>query len=165
MAIIKHANPCGVATGATLTDAYKRALACDPTSAFGGIVALNSALDAATAAEILEVFTEVVIAPEASDEAVALFRAKKNVRLLVTGGLPDTNKQGAVFRSVAGGFLMQTRDVSRLTAADLKIVTKRSPIEAEVTDMLFAFTIASTSNPTRSSSPKAVRRSASAPVR
>jgi phosphoribosylaminoimidazolecarboxamide formyltransferase/IMP cyclohydrolase len=142
VAIIKHANPCGVAVGGTLTAAYKRALACDPTSAFGGIVAMNRALDAETAAEILEVFTEVVIAPEASDEAVALFKAKKNVRLLVTGGLPDPHKQGGVFRSVGGGFLMQTRDIARITAADLKIVTRRQPTEAEVADMLFAFVIA-----------------------
>jgi phosphoribosylaminoimidazolecarboxamide formyltransferase/IMP cyclohydrolase len=142
VAIIKHANPCGVAVGGTLTDAYKRALACDPTSAFGGIVAMNRTLDAATAAQILEVFTEVVIAPDATDEAVALFKAKRNVRLLVTGGLPDPQKQGGVFRSVAGGFLMQTRDIARITAADLKIVTRRQPTEAEVADMLFAFIIA-----------------------
>src|SRR5205085_5565832 len=89
VAIIKHANPCGLATGATMLEAYQRALACDPTSAFGGIVAVNSRLDAATAAQVLEIFTEVVIAPEVDDDAVALFRKKKNVRLLVTGGLPD----------------------------------------------------------------------------
>jgi phosphoribosylaminoimidazolecarboxamide formyltransferase/IMP cyclohydrolase len=142
VAIIKHANPCGVAVGGTLTTAYKRALACDPTSAFGGIVALNRTLDAETATEILKVFTEVVIAPDASDEAVALFKAKKNVRLLVTGGLPDPHKQGGVFRSVAGGFLMQTRDTARITAADLNIVTRRQPTDAEVADMLFAFVIA-----------------------
>ena len=142
VAIIKHANPCGVAVGASQLEAYRRALACDPTSAFGGIVALNRPLDAETAAEILEVFTEVVIAPDASAEAVALFKAKKNVRLLVTGGLPDPVKRGGVFRSVAGGFLMQTRDTSRLTHADLKIVTRRQPTDAEVADMLFAFTIA-----------------------
>ena len=142
VAIIKHANPCGVAVGQTLKDAYKRALACDPTSAFGGIVALNRTLDAETAAEVLEVFTEVVIAPEADPEAVALFKARKNVRLLVTGGLPDPHKPGGTFRSVAGGFLMQTRDTSRITPADLKIVTTRQPTEAEVADMLFAFVIA-----------------------
>jgi phosphoribosylaminoimidazolecarboxamide formyltransferase/IMP cyclohydrolase len=141
VAIIKHANPCGVAVDETLEAAYRRALACDPTSAFGGIVAMNRTLDAATAAEILKVFTEVVIAPDADADAVKLFEAKKNVRLLLTGALPDPRKQGGVFRSVAGGFLMQTRDTSRITAADLKIVTKRQPTEAEVADMLFAFTI------------------------
>jgi phosphoribosylaminoimidazolecarboxamide formyltransferase/IMP cyclohydrolase len=142
VAIIKHANPCGVATGSTLVEAYARALACDPTSAFGGIVALNRRLDAATAEEILKVFTEVVIAPEADEDAVALFAAKKNVRLLTTGGLPDPAALGDTFRSVAGGFLVQSRDAARLTPADLKVVTKRAPTEAEVRDMLFAFTIA-----------------------
>ena len=115
VAIIKHANPCGVALDANPVAAYKRALECDPTSAFGGIVALNRTLDAETATEILKVFTEVVIAPDATPEAVALFAAKKNVRLLVTGGLPNPLEQGGVFRSVAGGFLMQTRDISRIT--------------------------------------------------
>ncbi len=141
-AIIKHANPCGVATGASLLEAYERALACDPTSAFGGIVALNSRLDAATATKVLEIFTEVVIAPDADEDAVALFRKKKNVRLLVTGGLPDPQEAGDTFRSVSGGFLVQSRDTARLTPADLKVVTKRAPTEAEVRDMLFAFTIA-----------------------
>jgi phosphoribosylaminoimidazolecarboxamide formyltransferase/IMP cyclohydrolase len=141
-AIIKHANPCGVATGGTLAEAYERALACDPTSAFGGIVALNSKLDAATAAKVLEIFTEVVIAPDADPEAVELFRKKKNVRLLTTGGLPDPHAPGDVFRSVAGGFLIQSRDTANLTAADLKVVTKRAPTDEEVRDMLFAFTIA-----------------------
>jgi phosphoribosylaminoimidazolecarboxamide formyltransferase/IMP cyclohydrolase len=141
-AIIKHANPCGVATGATLLEAYERALACDPTSAFGGIVALNNRLDAATAAKALEIFTEVVIAPDADEDAVVLFRKKKNVRLLVTGGLPDPMEPGEVFRSVSGGFLLQSRDTARLTSADLKVVTKRAPTEAEIRDMLFAFTVA-----------------------
>ena len=141
-AIIKHANPCGLAAGATMLEAYQRALACDPTSAFGGVVALNGRLDAATAAQLLEIFTEVVIAPEADEDAVALFRKKKNVRLLVTGGLPDPSAAGRTFKSVSGGFLTQTRDTSRLTPADLKVVTKRAPTEAEVRDMLFAFTVA-----------------------
>lgn len=141
-AIIKHANPCGVATGASLAEAYERALACDPTSAFGGIVALNTRLDAATAARALEIFTEVVIAPDADADAVALFRKKKNVRLLVTGGLPDPTAPGRTFRSVSGGFLTQSRDTARLAAADLKVVTKRAPTDEEVRDMLFAFTIA-----------------------
>jgi phosphoribosylaminoimidazolecarboxamide formyltransferase/IMP cyclohydrolase len=141
-AIIKHANPCGLATGATMLEAYQRALACDPTSAFGGIVALNGRLDAATAAQLLEVFTEVVIAPAADDDAVALFRKKKNVRLLVTGGLPDPSVPGRTFKSVSGGFLTQTRDTAHLTPADLRVVTRRAPTEEEVADMLFAFTVA-----------------------
>ena len=141
-AIIKHANPCGLATGATMLEAYQRALACDPTSAFGGIVALNGRLDAATAARLLETFTEVVIAPAADDDAVTLFRKKKNVRLLVTGGLPDPTTPGRTFKSVTGGFLTQTRDTARLTPADLKVVTKRAPTDEELRDMLFAFTIA-----------------------
>ena len=141
-AIIKHANPCGLATGATMLEAYQRALACDPTSAFGGIVALNGRLDAATAAQLLEVFTEVVIAPAVDDDAVALFRKKKNVRLLVTGGLPDPSAPGRTFKSVSGGFLTQTRDTAHLTPADLKVVTRRAPTEEEVADMLFAFTVA-----------------------
>ena len=141
-AIIKHANPCGVATGATMVEAYERALACDPTSAFGGIVALNQRLDAATATEILKLLTEVVIAPEADADAVALFASKKNVRLLTTGGLPDPLAPGLTFKSVAGGFLVQGRDDARLTPADLKVVTKRAPTDEEVRDMLFAFTIA-----------------------
>ncbi len=141
VAIIKHANPCGVATAADSAEAYRRALACDPTSAFGGIVALNRTLDAETAREILKVFTEVVIAPDADAEALALFEARRNVRLLLTGALPDPRKAGAVFRSVAAGFLMQTRDTAHITPADLTVTTRRSPTESEVRDMLFAFTI------------------------
>jgi len=141
-AIIKHANPCGVATGKTMVEAYERALACDPTSAFGGIIALNGKLDAATATEILKLLTEVVIAPEADADAVELFRKKKNVRLLTTGGLPDPLAKGLTFKSVAGGFLIQGRDDARMAPADLKVVTKRAPTDEEVRDMLFAFTIA-----------------------
>ena len=141
-AIIKHANPCGVATGATLAEAYGRALACDPTSAFGGIIALNQPLDFATATEVLKLFTEVVIAPGADEDAVALFKAKKNVRLLVTGGMPDPLAEGWNFKSVSGGFLVQSRDTAHLAPIDLKVVTKRTPTDTEVRDMLFAFTIA-----------------------
>jgi phosphoribosylaminoimidazolecarboxamide formyltransferase/IMP cyclohydrolase len=141
-AIIKHANPCGVATGKTMVDAYERALACDPVSAFGGIIALNGRLDAPTATEILKLLTEVVIAPEADDDAVALFAKKKNVRLLTTGGMPDPLAPGVTFKSVAGGFLVQGRDDARLTPADLTVVTKRAPTDEEIRDMLFAFTIA-----------------------
>ena len=142
VAIIKHANPCGVALDDTLEAAYRRALQCDPVSAFGGIVALNRRLDAVSARLICETFTEVVIAPEADDEAVAIFAAKKNLRLLVTGGLPNARAGGEVFRSVAGGFLVQSRDTARITAADLKIVTQRQPTPTELDDMLFAFTVA-----------------------
>jgi phosphoribosylaminoimidazolecarboxamide formyltransferase/IMP cyclohydrolase len=123
-------------------EAYRRALACDPTSAFGGIVALNRTLDAETAEEILKVFTEVVITPVADEAAVKLFEARRNVRLLLAGALPDPRKAGATFRSVAGGFLMQTRDTSHIVATDLTFVTRRQPTETEVKDMLFAFTVA-----------------------
>ena len=142
VAIIKHANPCGVATGGDLRQAYLRALECDPVSAFGGIIAVNRALDGAAAEEIAKLFTEVVIAPEADADAIAIFAKKKNLRLLVTGALPDPAAAGETFRSVAGGFLVQGRDGARLTAADLKIVTQRQPTAQEVEDMLFAFTIA-----------------------
>ena len=142
VAIIKHANPCGVALGRDLEQAYQRALQCDPVSAFGGIVAVNRRLDAAAARAMVEIFTEVVICPEADDEAVEVFAGKKNLRLLVTGALPDPRARGETFRSVAGGFLVQTRDDAHVTEADLKIVTRRAPTEQEVRDMLFAFTIA-----------------------
>ncbi len=139
--IVKHANPCGVATGGDLLSAYQRALECDPVSAFGGIVAVNRKLDKAAAEAIVETFTEVVIAPDADDDAVAVFAGKKNLRLLVTGALPDAHAPGEVFRSVAGGFLVQSRDTSLIKPADLKIVTKRAPTDEEVRDMLFAFTV------------------------
>jgi len=142
VAIIKHANPCGVALGPDLKSAYERALQCDPVSAFGGIVAVNRKLDRAAAEEMVKIFTEVVIAPDADDAAIAVFEAKKNLRLLLSGALPDPLAQGEVFRSVAGGFLVQSRDNARITAADLKIVTRRQPTAREVEDMLFAFTIA-----------------------
>ena len=139
--IVKHANPCGVATGGDLLSAYQRALECDPVSAFGGIVAVNRRLDRAAAEAIVETFTEVVIAPDADEDAIAVFAGKKNLRLLVTGALPDAHAPGEVFRSVAGGFLVQSRDTSLIKPADLKIVTKRAPTEEEVRDMLFAFTV------------------------
>jgi phosphoribosylaminoimidazolecarboxamide formyltransferase/IMP cyclohydrolase len=139
--IVKHANPCGVATGGDLLAAYQRALECDPVSAFGGIVAVNRKLDRKAAEAIVETFTEVVIAPDADDDAIAVFAGKKNLRLLVTGALPDAHAAGEVFRSVAGGFLVQSRDTSLIKPSDLKIVTKRAPTDAEVRDMLFAFTV------------------------
>ncbi len=142
VAIIKHANPCGVALDEDLKSAYLRALECDPVSAFGGIVAVNRRLDAAAATEIVKIFTEVVIAPEADDDAIAVFRRRKDLRLLLTGSLPDATAGGETFKSVAGGFLVQSRDDARLTAQDLKIVTQRQPTDDELRDMLFAFTVA-----------------------
>jgi phosphoribosylaminoimidazolecarboxamide formyltransferase/IMP cyclohydrolase len=141
-AIIKHANPCGVATGGTLREAYLKALACDSTSAFGGIIALNSSLDGETAAEIVKLFTEVIIAPDASDEAKAILAAKPNLRLLVTGGLPDPRSAGLTMRTVSGGLLVQTRDNVMVEDLDLKIVTKRAPTARELADMKFAFKVA-----------------------
>ena len=142
VAIIKHANPCGVATGTSLADAYRKALACDPTSAFGGIIALNQAIDAEAAGEITKIFTEVVIAPGATDEAKAIFASKKNLRLLLTGGLADSRAAGLNFKSVAGGFLVQSRDASNADDLELKVVTKRAPTEAELQDLRFAFKVA-----------------------
>ena len=141
-AIIKHANPCGVATGGTLTEAYLKALACDSTSAFGGIIALNRLLDGATASEIVKLFTEVIIAPEVSDEARAILSAKPNLRLLVTGGLPDPRTAGLTARTVSGGFLVQTRDNAMIEDLDLKVVTARTPSPQELADMKFAFKVA-----------------------
>jgi phosphoribosylaminoimidazolecarboxamide formyltransferase/IMP cyclohydrolase len=142
VAIIKHANPCGVAVGSSLAEAYARALQCDPVSAFGGVIAVSQTLDVATAKLITDIFTEVVIAPSADEEAIALFASKKNLRLLIADSLPNPDQGGEVFRSVAGGFLVQSRDTARITAAALKIVTKRQPTPTEIQDMLFAFTVA-----------------------
>ncbi len=140
--IIKHANPCGVATGATLAEAYERARRCDPVSAFGGIVSMNQTLDAETAKAVAEIFTEVVIAPAIAPDAAEIFAAKKNVRLLEAGGLPDPAEAGQTWRQVSGGYLIQDRDAGRLTRADLNVVTKRAPTEAELADMLFAWRVA-----------------------
>jgi phosphoribosylaminoimidazolecarboxamide formyltransferase/IMP cyclohydrolase len=142
VAIIKHANPCGVAIGADMKDAYLKALACDSTSAFGGIVALNRPLDGPTAEEIAKIFTEVVIAPGADEAAKAVFAAKKNLRLLITDGLPDPAAPGMTLRSIAGGYLLQSRDSGRILEADLKVVTKRAPTAQELADMIFAFRVA-----------------------
>jgi phosphoribosylaminoimidazolecarboxamide formyltransferase / IMP cyclohydrolase len=142
VAIIKHANPCGVAIASTLKEAYAKALACDPESAFGGVIALNRGLDADAAREIVEIFTEVIIAPDAGDEAKAIIAGKKkNLRLLLAGGLPDPKAPGLTFRSLSGGFLVQARDNS-VADADLKIVTNRTPTAAELADLIFAFTVA-----------------------
>jgi phosphoribosylaminoimidazolecarboxamide formyltransferase/IMP cyclohydrolase len=141
-AIIKHANPCGVATAPSLKEAYLRALACDSTSAFGGIIAVNQLLDAETAEEIVKLFTEVIIAPDVSDEAQAIIAAKKNLRLLVTGGLPDPRSRGLTAKTVSGGLLVQTRDNGMVEDIDLRVVTKRAPTPTELEDMKFAFKVA-----------------------
>jgi len=142
IAIIKHANPCGVARGASFAEAFARAFDCDRTSAFGGIVALNGTLDGDTARAISEIFTEVVIAPEASEEAKEVFAAKRNLRLLTTGGLPDPAAPRLAVRQVSGGWLVQDDDVGRVSALDLEVVTKKAPTDAQVADMLFAWTVA-----------------------
>ncbi len=140
--IVKHANPCGVATADTLVDAYKAALACDSVSAFGGIIALNRPLDAETAKAITDIFTEVVVAPGASDEAKAIFAAKKNLRLLICGDLPNPARPGLMLKTIAGGALVQSRDNGQVMQDALKVVTQRAPTEQELTDCLFAWTVA-----------------------
>jgi phosphoribosylaminoimidazolecarboxamide formyltransferase / IMP cyclohydrolase len=142
VAIIKHANPCGVAQGVSLRDAYIKALACDPTSAFGGIVAVNRMLDGEAASEIVKTFTEVIIAPQASDEAIAIIAAKKNLRLLVTGAMANPRDAGITAKTVSGGLLVQTRDNAVVDDFDLKVVTKRAPAAQELADMRFAFRVA-----------------------
>lgn len=140
-AIIKHANPCGVATGSTLLEAYKRALACDSVSAFGGIIALNQTLDAATAEEIIQLFTEVIIAPDVTEEAKAIVARKPNLRLLSAGGLPDARAAGITAKTVSGGLLVQSRDNGMVEDLELKVVTKRAPTAQELEDMKFAFKV------------------------
>ena len=140
--IVKHANPCGVAEGKSLLEAYKKALACDSTSAFGGIVALNRTLDADAARAITEIFTEVIIAPDSTEEAIAIVAAKKNLRLLLAGGLPDPRAGGLTVKSVAGGLLVQSRDNAVVDDMELKVVTKRAPSAAELNDLRFAFRVA-----------------------
>jgi len=142
VAIIKHANPCGVAEGETLGAAYLNALACDPVSAFGGIIAVNRELDAETAEEISRLFAEVIVAPSIAEAALAVLATKKNLRVLATGTLPDPTEPGLVVKTVAGGFLLQSRDTGRVTRDSLKLVTRRAPTETEISDMLFAFRVA-----------------------
>lgn len=142
VAIIKHANPCGVASASTAVEAYTRALACDSVSAFGGIVALNCPLDAAAAEEIAKIFTEVIVAPDADEDAIALLAKKKNLRLLLTGGLPVPDQAGVTVRSVAGGYLVQSRDTGTIRPGDLTVVTKLAPTPEQVDDLLFAFKVA-----------------------
>jgi phosphoribosylaminoimidazolecarboxamide formyltransferase/IMP cyclohydrolase len=140
--IVKHANPCGVAEGADLVSAYRKALACDSTSAYGGIVALNRTLDAETARAVTEIFTEVIIAPDATEEAIAIVAARRNLRLLLAGGLPDPRSAGLTAKTVAGGLLVQSRDNTVVDDIALKTVTKRAPTEAELRDLKFAFRVA-----------------------
>ena len=140
--IVKHANPCGVAQRSTLLDAWNEALHCDDVSAFGGIVAVNVPLDGATAQAICDIFTEVVVAPEADDAARTIFAGKKNLRLLVTGDLPDPRRGGLAVKPITGGLLVQSRDNGAISASDLKVVTKRAPTDAELRDCLFAWTVA-----------------------
>jgi phosphoribosylaminoimidazolecarboxamide formyltransferase/IMP cyclohydrolase len=142
VAIIKHANPCGVATGKTLIEAYRAAFLCDTVSAFGGIIAVNRPLDGPTAEAITEIFTEVVCAPDADEAAKAVFAKKKNLRLILTGDLPDPARGGMTLKSISGGVLIQTRDNGRVTPQDLKVVTTRAPSERELADCLFAWTVA-----------------------
>jgi phosphoribosylaminoimidazolecarboxamide formyltransferase/IMP cyclohydrolase len=142
VAIIKHANPCGVAEGESVCDAYAKALRCDPVSAFGGIVALNRTLDAEAAQRIVEIFTEVIIAPDATEEAIAIVAGKKNLRLLIAGGLPDPRTPGWSLRTVAGGFLAQARDSAVVDDMELKVVTRRAPSDRELADLAFAFRVA-----------------------
>ncbi len=139
--IVKHANPCGVASAATLAEAWEAALRCDPVSAFGGIVAVNRTLDAAAAERIAAIFSEVIVAPDADDAARAMLARKKNLRLLLTGALPDPAAPGLQLRSIAGGLLVQTRDAGRVTADALQVVTRRAPTAAELADLLFAFRV------------------------
>src|SRR6185503_11057789 len=140
--IVKHANPCGVATRGSLIEAWREALACDSVSAFGGIVATNRPLDVETAEAITQIFTEVVVAPDADDEAKTIFAKRRNLRLLLTGDLPDPRRPGQSLAVITGGLLVQDRDNGMATEAELKCVTKRQPTEQEIRDCLFAWTIA-----------------------
>lgn len=142
VAIIKHANPCGVATADTIMDAYNLALRCDPVSAFGGIIAMNRTLTADVAKRIIEVFSEVIIAPDVEAAALKVLEDKKNVRVLTTGGMPDLTEPRRMITCVAGGMLVQDKDIGALTPDDLKVVTEREPTEEELADMLFAFKVA-----------------------
>ncbi|PZO78295.1 MAG: bifunctional phosphoribosylaminoimidazolecarboxamide formyltransferase/inosine monophosphate cyclohydrolase [Mesorhizobium amorphae] len=140
--IVKHANPCGVAEGESLAQAYRRALACDPVSAFGGIVAFNRRIDAEAAHAVVEIFTEVIIAPDATEEALAVIAARKNLRLLLTGGLPDPRLGGRTLRTIAGGFLLQGRDAAVVDDLSCRVVTERAPDAREMADLRFAFRVA-----------------------
>ncbi len=140
--IVKHANPCGVATGASLAEAYEAAFACDTVSAFGGIIAVNRPIDESAAEAMTRIFTEVVIAPDADEAARAIFARKKNLRLLLTGELPDPARPGLILKSIAGGYLLQSRDNGSVGRDQLRVVTRRQPTERELADCLFAWTVA-----------------------
>jgi phosphoribosylaminoimidazolecarboxamide formyltransferase/IMP cyclohydrolase len=142
IAIIKHANPCGVACAPDLKSAYLRALACDPVSAFGGIIAANRVLDGAVAEEIAKIFSEVIIAPGFTPEALSVLGAKKNLRLVETGGMPAPATASLTVRTIAGALLVQSNDAKKTTAEDLKVVTRRAPTREEIADLLFAFKVA-----------------------
>jgi phosphoribosylaminoimidazolecarboxamide formyltransferase/IMP cyclohydrolase len=154
-----------VAEGSDLVSAYRKALACDSTSAFGGIIAMNRALDADTAREITKIFTEVIIAPDASEEAIAIIGARKNLAPAARGSLPDPRAPGLTAKTVAGGLLVQSRDNAVVDDMTFKVVTKRAPTDAEMRDLKFAFRVASTSSPTLSSTPRISPPSASARAR
>jgi phosphoribosylaminoimidazolecarboxamide formyltransferase/IMP cyclohydrolase len=139
--IVKHANPCGVATASSLAEAWALALKCDPVSAFGGIVACNRTLDEEAAEQIAAIFTEVIVAPDATEAAQKILSRKKNLRLLLTGTMPDPSAPGLMARTLSGGLLVQSRDNGRITASDLTVATQRAPTEAELADLLFAFTV------------------------
>ena len=141
VAIIKHANPCGVAVADNLHEAYQKALACDPVSAFGGVIAVNRPLDRVTAQAIADLFVEVIIAPRVDDGARDVLATKKNLRLLEAGATPDPAAPGLTFRQLAGGFLLQTRDSFKISATDLDLVTQRAPTDREQDDLLFAFAV------------------------
>ncbi|WP_203291054.1 bifunctional phosphoribosylaminoimidazolecarboxamide formyltransferase/IMP cyclohydrolase [Maricaulis parjimensis] len=139
--IVKHANPCGVAVHDSLAAAYEKAFAADPISAFGGIVAMNKTLDAETAGELVKIFTEVVVAPDADEDALAVLSGKSNLRVLLTGGMPDPNQAGWLTKTVAGGLLVQERDTAMIGLDELKVVTERAPTEAELADLMFAWKV------------------------
>ncbi len=141
VAIIKHANPCGVALGNTPFEAYQQALSCDPTSAFGGVIAFNCPIDKETAEAVVEIFSEVVIAPDADKHAQKMFNQKKNLRLLLTGAVPEREQKTTTIRSIAGGLLVQDRDQIHVDASMTKVVTERAPTPSELTDLLFAFKV------------------------
>lgn len=142
VAIIKHANPCGVAVGENTLEAYKRALACDPVSAFGGIIALNRPLTKDLAQEITKLFVEVIIAPDVEDGALDTLSSKVNIRVLKTDGMPRRGQSRKNITRIAGGMLVQDTDVLHITENDLKVVTKRAPSDKELQDLLFSFRVA-----------------------
>jgi phosphoribosylaminoimidazolecarboxamide formyltransferase/IMP cyclohydrolase len=138
-AIIKHTNPAGTACGAAAEEAYRRALATDPVSAFGGIVAFNVQVDAPAAQAVIEIFTEVIVAPDYDAAALEVLRSKKNLRVLRVA--KSDQKESLEYKQVSGGMLVQTRDTHQLKRADLKVVTRRAPTEKEIDDLLFAWTV------------------------